>query len=79
VLPVHYRLPETLPPHHRDFPPRDRVPDPLHVRDTRFLLLLVFGYLVAMLGGVVVLNVLTPATQATMHPMEAADAKVGDR
>jgi hypothetical protein len=79
VLPVHYRPPETLPPHQRDFPPGEWAPDSLHVRDTRFLLLMVFGYLMAMLGGIVVLHTLTPVTHITVHPTEAADVKVSGR
>ena len=79
MLPVHYRAPETLPSHHRDFPTRDKAPDPLHVRDTRFLLLMVTGYVLAMLGGVALLHALSPVTQATIHPTEAADVQVTRR
>ena len=79
MLLVHYRSPETLPPHQRDFPPGEWPPDPLHVRDTRFLLLMVFGYLMAMLGGIVVLHALSPVTNETTHPTEAADVKVTGR
>jgi len=82
VLRVHYRPPEMLPPHQRDFPARNRVPevaDALHVGDTRFLLLMVLGYVLAMLGGVVLLHVLSPVTHATMHSSEAADVKVSGR
>ena len=80
MLRVHYRPPEMLPPHQRDFPVRDSVPtDTLHVRDTRFLLLMVSGYVLAMLGGVVLLNALSPVTQLTTHPRVAADVKVTTR
>ena len=79
MLPVHYRPPEMLPPHQRDFPPRERAPDHLHVRDTRFLLLMVFAYLMAMFGGIVVLHALSPVTHETTHPTEAADVKVTGR
>jgi hypothetical protein len=79
VLPVHYRPPEMLPPHQRDFPPRERAPDHLHVRDTRFLLLMVFGYLVAMLGGIVLLTALSPITHVTTHPTDTADVKASGR
>lgn len=79
MLPVHYRPPETLPPHQRDFPTRHKAPDILHVRDTRFLLLLVTGYVLTMLGGVVLLHALSPVTQATTHPTEEVDVKVTGR
>jgi hypothetical protein len=79
VIPVHDRSPEMPPREQRKFPSQEGVPDTLHVRDTRFLLLIVFGYLAAMLGGVVVLNVLTPVTQATMHSTEIVDGKVTGR
>ena len=54
-------------------------PDLLHVRDTRFLLLMVAGYVLAMLGGVVLLHALSPVSHATMHPSETADVKVTGR
>ena len=79
MLRVHYRPPEMLPSHQRDFPPREQPPDPLHVRDTRFLLLMVLGYLVVMLGGIVLLTALSPVTHVTAHHTEAADAKVSGR
>ena len=79
MLRVHYRPPEMLPSHQRDFPPREVPGDLLHVRDTRFLLLMVFGYLVAMLGGIVLLTALSPVTQVTMHHTETADVKVSGR
>ena len=81
MLRVHYRPPELMPPHQRDFPARDSAPevaDALHVRDTRFLLLMVTGYLMAVLGGVVILNMLSPVTHATI-PTEAANVKATGR
>ena len=77
MLRVHYRPPETLPPHHRDFPAREVVPDHLHVRDSRLLLLMVAGYLLTMLGGVVLLHALSPVSLTTIHPTETADVQVG--
>jgi hypothetical protein len=68
-----------LPSHQRDFPPREQAPDLLHVRDTRLLLLMVFGYLAAMLGGIVLLTALSPLTHVTMHHTETADVKVSGR
>ena len=79
MLRVHYRPPEMLPSHQRDFPPREAAADPLHVRDTRFLLLMVFGYLVAMLCGIVLLTALSPVTHVPTHHSEAADVKVSGR
>jgi hypothetical protein len=79
MLRVHYRSPEALPPHHRDFPPREAVLDHLHVRDTRFLLLVVTGYVLTMLGGVVLLNALSPVTRTTIHSTETAYAQVNSR
>jgi len=58
VLRVHHRPPETLPSHQRDFPGRGKAPDILHLGDTRTLLLMVAGYLMAMLGGIVLLAAL---------------------
>ena len=79
MLRVHYRSPETLPSHQRDFPAQPAAPDHLHVRDTRFLLLMVTGYVVVMLGGVVLLHALSPVTLATIHPAGTADVKVSGR
>ena len=79
MLRVHYRPPEMLPSHQRDFPPREQAPDLLHVRDTRFLLLIVFGYLVVMLGGIVLLTALSPVTHVTTHQTETANVKVSGR
>ena len=79
MLRVHYRQPETLPPHQRDFPSRETAPDHLHVRDTRFLLLMVTGYVFAMLGGVVFLHALTPVTHTILHSTETADVEVTRR
>jgi hypothetical protein len=50
-----------------DFPPRESVPDLLHVRDTKFLLLMVTGYVLAMLGGVVLLHALSPVSYVTTY------------
>lgn len=61
VLPLNYKPPEQLPLHQRDFPPRDIAHLP-HARDSGFLLLMVIGYLLALLGGIVLLRVLTPTT-----------------
>ena len=92
MLRVHYRPPELPPSHQRDFPPleqasdlllhvrnTEQAPDPLHARDTRFLLLMVFGYLVAMLGGIALLTALSPVTHVTTHHTETADVKVSGR
>ena len=62
-----------------DFPPRESVPDLLHVRDTKFLLLMVTGYVLAMLGGVVLLHALSPVSHVTTHITETADVQVSGR
>jgi hypothetical protein len=59
VLPLNYRPPEQLPINQRDFPPRDMA-HLHHARDSGLLLLMVIGYLLALLGGIVLLRVLTP-------------------
>jgi hypothetical protein len=80
VLRVHYRPPESLPPHHRDFPAReavpDHMPDHLHMRDTRFLWLMVAGYLLTMLGGIILLQAISPVTRTMIHSTETADVQV---
>ena len=63
---INYRPPENLPSDQRDFPPRySTTPDVHHARDSTFLVLMVVGYLLALLGGIVLLRVLTPVS-ATM-------------
>ena len=79
MLRVHYRPPEMLPPHQRDFPPRDTPTDHLHVGDTRFLLLMVAGYVLAMIGGIILLHAFSPVTHATLHIMDTADVKISGR
>jgi hypothetical protein len=59
VLPFNFRPPEQLPLNQRDFPPRD-ITHLRHARDSSLLLLMVIGYLFALLGGIVLLKVLTP-------------------
>ena len=81
MLPVHYRPPETLPGHHRDFPPRDpsgsgpSFPAKSHNRVPQSLIPMVVGYLLAMIGGIVLLNLLTPVTGAHT-PKDAGGAIV---
>ena len=83
MLRVHHRPPELLPPHQRDFPPREttvpELSDTLHVRDTRLLMLVVTGYVLSMLGGIIVLHALSPVSHATIHPSGTADVKTTDR
>jgi hypothetical protein len=62
---VHYRRPESLPPHQRDFPSRrlsdDREESP-RADGSYQLALMVAVYLLAMVGGIVLLGNLTTAT-----------------
>jgi hypothetical protein len=74
VLLVNYRLPETLPSNKRDFPARD-ITERYHARDSRFLLLMVAGYLLALSGGIALLGMLTPVTHSPI--VTAADANGG--
>ena len=59
MLPLNFRPPEQLTLNQRDFPPRD-IAHLHHARDSGFLLLMVVGYLLALLGGIVLLKALTP-------------------
>ena len=59
MLPLNFRPPEQLPLNQRDFPPRD-IAHLQHARNSGFLLLMVVGYLLALLGGIVLLKALTP-------------------
>jgi hypothetical protein len=66
VFRINYRLPDDLPSHQRDFPPRyTTAPAGHHARDSAFLGLLVAGYLLALLGGIVLLRMLTPVSAIT--------------
>ena len=75
MFPINYRLPEQMPPHQRDFPPREEVASTEPLGESRIILLVVAGYVLAMLGAIVVLRVLTPlpdyATAATATEMQS--------
>jgi hypothetical protein len=59
MFPVHHRPPEQMPPHQRDFP-RRREPRESNARDgSQVLGLLVVVYVIAMLGGIGLLRILT--------------------
>jgi hypothetical protein len=67
VVRINYRLPDDLPSHQRDFPPRYTTISAVHhARDSKLLVLLVVGYLLALLGGIVLLGVLTPVSTTTI-------------
>jgi hypothetical protein len=65
VLPINYRLPETLPTNQRDFPPRDAVADH-HAQDSGFLLLMVAGYLLMLFGFIALLATFAPNSNSTI-------------
>ncbi len=56
---VNYLRPEQMPPHQRDFPRRDQLPELPGAAGSRALVLMVALYLVAMFAGVLVLRYLT--------------------
>jgi hypothetical protein len=59
MLRVNYKRPEEMPSHHRDFPERDHEEGPRAVSASQGLGLLVFGYLIAMFAGILLLGHLT--------------------
>ena len=66
---VNYRFPESLPLNQRDFPPRPALQERDKSRrddGSHQLALMVALYLVAMLGGLIVLGSLTAPTTASM-------------
>jgi hypothetical protein len=62
MLRVHYRAPESLPSHQRDFPPRRASREIPGAEGSYQLSLMVAGYLVALLAGIVLLGHLTATT-----------------
>ena len=70
---VHYRPPESLPPHPRDFPPREALRGREASRyddGSNQLALMVALYLVATLGGLVLLGNFTPSSNASVKAAE---------
>ena len=70
---VHYRPPESLPAHQRDFPPKEALREreaSRHDDGSHQLALMVALYLVAMLGGSVLLGNLPPSTTAGVEAAE---------
>ena len=59
---INYRPPESLPHHQRDFPPRNGSAEIRGAEGSRELGLMVAGYLVALLGGIILLGYLTTPT-----------------
>ena len=59
---VHYRPPESLPPHQRDFPPRQASKELPGAEGSNGLALMVAWYLVALIVGLVLLGHLTATT-----------------
>jgi hypothetical protein len=71
MFPIHHRPPEHMPRHRRDFPVRDR-PHPTPAKDgSRTLGLMVAAYIIAMLGAIGLLRILTapPAYTALELPL----------
>jgi hypothetical protein len=56
---VNYMRPEQMPPHQRDFPRRDQLPEVPGAAGSRALALMVALYIVAMFAGVIVLRYMT--------------------
>jgi hypothetical protein len=56
---INYLRPEQMPPHQRDFPRRDQLPEVSGAAGSRALALMVAWYLVAMLAGILLLGYLT--------------------
>ena len=59
---VNHRPPESLPPHQRDFPSKNRSQDRRATEGSQELGLMVAGYLVALFGGILLLGYLTGPT-----------------
>ena len=58
MFPINYLRPEQMPPHQRDFPRPDQLVE-LPGAGSQALPLMVVGYLVAMLAGILLLGLLT--------------------
>ena len=66
MFPVNYLPPEQMPAHQRDFPRKPQLEETPGAAESRGLGLLVAGYLVAMIGGVILLGYLTaPVPRST--------------
>jgi hypothetical protein len=59
---INYRTPESLPHHQRDFPSRKGAGELPSAEGSRELGLMVTGYVVALLGGIILLGYLTAPT-----------------
>ena len=70
MLRVHYKRPEEMPSHHRDFPERHHLQGRGETSASQGLGLLVAGYLIAMVAGILLLGHLTrtpsPASATAM-------------
>ena len=62
MFPVHYRPPESLPAHQRDFPPRQASKERLGAEGSNGLALMVAWYLVALIAGIFLLGHLAATT-----------------
>lgn len=66
MLRVNYLPPEQMPAHQRDFPRQGQRVDMPTAEGSRGLGLMVLGYLVAMMGGIILLGQLTaPASRSS--------------
>jgi len=57
---INYLRPERMPSHQRDFPHRERPTEPIALQGSGELWLMVGGYLLAVLVGILLLGALTP-------------------
>ena len=71
MLRVHYRDPESLPAHQRDFPPRQAPKQLPSAEGSNGLALMVAWYLVALIVGIVLLGHLTATTMPNAATAEA--------
>lgn len=72
---INYRPSESLPHHHRDFPPRNGSAEIRGAEGSRELGLMVAGYLVALFGGILLLGYLTGPTIPTSMTVEILAAR----
>ena len=62
---INYLRPERMPSHQRDFPRRERPEEPIALRGSEELWLMVAGYLLALFVGILILGALTPTSPRT--------------
>ena len=71
---VNYMRPEQIPPHQRDFPRRDQLPELPGAAGSRALALMVALYLVAIFAGILQLGYLTASERPSTTTAAAGTA-----